>query len=394
MKKYNITVLGAGYVGMSMLAVLAKKNNVIIYDIDKKKIEDIDDGISPIPDSGISPILKKFKRNISVSYDLINTKIKSEIFIIAIPTNFKNDLNSFDTKPIELLVKKIVKYNKNCSIFIKSTVPVGFTKSLRKKYNYKNIYFSPEFLREGMALHDNLYPSRIVIGGRSKKAKVFASLLIDAAKKPKKDIKTLFTGSDEAESIKLFSNTYLAMRIAYFNELDNFSEFFDLNSEDIIKGISFDNRIGRHYNNPSFGYGGYCLPKDTKQLLSSFESLPNSIIKSIIKSNKLRKKLIAKNILQKKPKTVGIYRLVMKNGSENFRESAIHDIIKIISQNKSIKIIVYEPLLKKINLKKLELVNSISEFTKKSDLIIANRKNTQLNNVKKKVYTRDIFNID
>ena len=245
MKKYNITVLGAGYVGMSMLAVLAKKNNVIIYDIDKKKIESIDDGHSPIPDSGISPILKKYKRNISVSYDLINTKIKSEIFIIAIPTNFKNDLNSFDTKPIELLVKKIVKYNKNCSIFIKSTVPVGFTKSLRKKYNYKNIYFSPEFLREGRALHDNLYPSRIVIGGRSKKAKVFASLLIDAAKKPKKDIKTLFTGSDEAESIKLFSNTYLAMRIAYFNELDNFSEFFDLDSEDIIKGISFDNRIGR-----------------------------------------------------------------------------------------------------------------------------------------------------
>ncbi len=394
MKKYNITVFGAGYVGMSMSAILAKKNKIIIYDIDKKKVRDINKGISPITDEGISLFLKKYKKNISVTSDLANTNLKSEIFIIAIPTNFKNDLNSFDTKPIELIVKKILKFNKKCSIFIKSTVPISFTKSLRKKYNYKNIYFSPEFLREGMALHDNLYPSRIVIGGKSKEAKVFASLLIDASKKTKKDIATLFTGSDEAESIKLFSNTFLAMRIAYFNELDNFSEFFDLNSDDIVKGVSLDNRIGNYYNNPSFGYGGYCLPKDTKQLLSNYKSLPNSIIQSIIKSNKLRKKLIAKNILQKKPKTVGIYRLIMKNGSENFRESAIHDIIKIISKNKSIKIIVYEPLLKRINLKKIQLVNSISEFKKKSDLIIANRKNRQINDVEKKVYTRDIFNIN
>ncbi len=394
MKKYNITVLGAGYVGMSMSAILAKKNKVLICDIDKKKIQDIDNGISPIPDAGINLILKKYKKNISVSYDLNDTKLKSEIFIVAIPTNFKNDIKSFDTKPIELIVKKILKFNKKCSIFIKSTVPIGFTNSLRKKYNHKNIYFSPEFLREGMALHDNLYPTRIVVGGRSRESKIFASLLIEASKKAKKDIPTLFTGSDEAESIKLFSNTYLALRIAYFNELDNFSEFFDLNSEDIVKGISLDSRIGNYYNNPSFGYGGYCLPKDTKQLLCSFKSLPNSIIKSIIRSNRLRKNLIAKNILSRKPKIVGIYRLIMKNGSENFRESAIHDIIKIISQDKSIKIIVYEPLLKKINLKKLELVNSISEFKKKSDLIIANRKNSQLNNVKGKVYTRDIFNVN
>ena len=383
----KITTIGQGYVGLSLSVLLSQKYSVIAYDTDKIKVKKINKRISPIQDEQISKFFKKDKLILKASSNMSASLRKADFVIICVPTNYNPITNRFDTEQVEKSIKSAIKYSKDSTIVIKSTVPLGFTKKIRKKYN-NNIFFSPEFLRESNALFDNLYPSRIIVGDLSDKATIFADMLKKCAKKNK--IRILKMSSSEAEAVKLFSNTFLAMRVAYFNELDTYCEMKNLNTKKIIDGVGLDPRIGNHYNNPSFGYGGYCLPKDTKQLLSNFKNIPNNIISSVIQANETRKNFIVSSILKNKPNTVGIYRLVMKSGSDNFRNSAIIDIIKKLAKKK-IKMIIFEPQINTRTFLNLKCYEDLDKFIKKSDLIIANRASKEINNVKNKIYTRDLF---
>ena len=392
MKKSNIIVIGLGYVGCSMSVLLAQKHNVASVDLNIDKVLKINDRQSPIKDTEISDFLHNKKLNLKAfsTAEEANEYFEGSVdyFIIATPTNFDKSTNFFDTSSIEEVLENINAINEGASVIIKSTIPIGFTSKMNKLFSKLNILFSPEFLREGKALHDNLYPSRIIAGGDTALAEKFIKLLSSCALK--KNIKTLVVNEDEAESIKLFANTFLAMRVSFFNELDTFAIATKLSSEAIINGVCMDERIGHYYNNPSFGYGGYCLPKDSMQLLSHYKGVPQNIISSVIDSNETRKNFIVKSILSKKPKVVGVYRLVMKKGSDNFRESAIIDIIKKLKQEK-IKIIIYEPQIDEISYMGDEIISDCDEFKRKSNIIISNRDDDQLNDVKDILFTRDVF---
>ena len=384
----KIVIIGAGYVGLGNALLLAQNNEVLLIDTDPKKVRSINAGISPIEDDLVSRYLKKYQGNVSAIANIDETINSFKLCIIATPTNFKNKIIGFDTSTIDKNLSYLKKFKFKNPIVIRSTIPIGYTESAIKKYKDLKISFFPEFLREGYALHDNLYPSRIIAGGSKQNSKLFAGLLKENAKK--KDVPTLFTSPTEAEAIKLFSNTYLAMRISFFNELDSFAMIKNLNTENIINGIGLDDRIGNFYNNPSFGYGGYCLPKDTKQLASNFSDIPHYLIKATIKSNIERKKIIAKNILHGKYRVIGIYRLTMKSNSDNFRESAINDVIKILKKSDK-EIIIYEPNVARSFLG-CKVENNFEEFLKKSDVIVANRVSKDLEKSKKIILTRDIFN--
>ena len=388
---YKIIVVGTGYVGLSNAILLAKENEVLAFDIDNSKIEKLRKKISPFQDQLIQEYLEKKEYNFQVTNDKNQAYQNGDFVIIATPTDYNSETNQFDTSSIEAVISDILFLNLKPTIIIKSTIPVGYTEKLRKKFNYQNIIFSPEFLREGQALYDNLYPSRIIVGAKTKEAKVFAELLKSGAEK--KDVPILLTNSSEAESIKLFANTYLAMRIAFINELDTYSAIHNLNTRDIIKGISLDPRIGDFYNNPSFGYGGYCLPKDTKQLFANYNNVPNNLIGAIIESNRTRKDFIAEQIISKKPETVGIYRLVMKRDSDNFRSSSIQGVMKRIKAY-GINVILYEPKLKEKLFFNSKVYTNLEEFKKDSDIILANRMHSDLEDIKEKLYTRDIFGVE
>lgn len=387
----RITVVGSGYVGMSMALVLGQSNDVTIFDIDTKRVSLINKNLSPINEPDIEKELKTKSFSLKATLNKEEAYIDAQIIIIATPTDYDTNLNFFDTSTVESVIKDILQINKKSLIVIKSTIPVGFTNQIRKKFSSEDIIFVPEFLREGKALHDNLYPSRIIVGGDSNIAKEFGELLKSSAKK--KDVELIFMQSSEAEAVKLFSNTYLAMRVSFFNELDTFATMKTLNSEKIIKGVSMDERIGNYYNNPSFGYGGYCLPKDSKQLLANFADVPQNLIDAIVKSNATRKDFIADQVIRLKPNIVGIYRLVMKKDSYNFRTSAIQGVIKRIKA-KGIKVIIFEPNLKDNQFFNSEVVFDINDFKERSSIILANRVTQVLKDVSKKVYTRDLFNSD
>jgi UDPglucose 6-dehydrogenase len=387
----KITVVGLGYVGLSNAAILSRNNKVIAFDIDDKRVEMINNRLSPIKDSGISDFLKNNNLNLEATTNKDNIFTNADYIIIATPTDYDDITNHFNTETVESIIEEATKKNPKSMIIIKSTIPVGFVNKMRKKFNSKQIIFSPEFLREGYALHDNLYPSRIVVGEISARAKVFAKLLLEGT--VQKDAPILLTSPLEAESIKLFANSYLAMRVSFFNELDSYSFSRSLNTKQIIEGVSLDPRIGDGYNNPSFGYGGYCLPKDTKQLLSNFDGVPQNLIKAIIDSNKTRKEFICNQLLSQKPKTIGVYRLAMKFGSDNFRQSAILDILKELNSN-GISIIIYEPLISNIDELDYKVESDFEIFKKESDLIISNRMDNKLIDIKHKVFTRDIYNRD
>jgi len=387
----KITVAGIGYVGLSNAILLSQKNEVIAFDISPKKVAQLNNKISPIVDSEVEEYLLNKKLNLSATLDKNEAFYGSDYVIIATPTNYDIETNFFNTKSVESLVSDIREVNPNATIVIKSTVPVGFTEKLKKQFNYEDILFSPEFLREGKALFDNLYPSRIVIGSNSKKAIKFFELL--KAVTLKKDVDFLLTSSSEAEAIKLFSNTYLAMRIAFFNELDSYAEYQNLSTKEIIAGVALDPRIGNFYNNPSFGYGGYCLPKDTKQLRANYKDIPNSLISAIVEANITRKDFIANSIINRNPNVVGVYRLIMKTGSDNYRESSVQGVIRRIKA-KGIRVIVYEPFLNEEKFNDSKVINNLEEFKKISDIILANRITDEIIDVKSKVYSRDLFNVD
>lgn len=386
----KIAVAGAGYVGLSNAILLAQNNEVVIKDIDENKVNLINQKKTPIIDKDIEDYLANKPLNLKATTDPKQAYEDADFVIIATPTDYDPITNYFNTKSVEAVISEVLDINQNTTIVIKSTIPIGYTESIKQRFGVKNIIFSPEFLREGKALYDNLYPSRIVVGDKSEKAKQFAKLLLEGAKK--KDVPVLFTGSVEAESIKLFANTYLAMRVAFFNELDTFAETHGLNAKEIIEGVCLDPRIGMYYNNPSFGYGGYCLPKDTKQLLANYQekNIPTYLIKATIESNLARKYYIIEQIVKRNPKLVGIYRLSMKTGSDNFRSAAIIDIIEYLKA-KDIGIIIYEPLIKEDKFMEFPVEKDINSFKQKSDLIVANRFSDELEDVKDKVYTRDIF---
>jgi len=387
----KITVVGAGYVGLSLAVLLAQNNEVKILDVVKEKVDLINNKKSPIADKDIQYFLLNKELNLTATIDIYEAYKDVEYIIIATPTDYDPDLNYFDTSSIENVISNLLPINPNAVIVIKSTIPIGYTKQLKEKYNTTNIIFSPEFLREDKALHDNLYPSRIIVGEQSARAKKFASLLLDAAEK--KDVPVLFTDSTEAEAIKLFANTYLAMRVAFFNELDTFAELHGLNTKQIIDGVCLDPRIGDYYNNPSFGYGGYCLPKDTKQLFANYKGIPNNIIKAIIDANETRKDHIANMILKRNPKVVGIYRLTMKKGSDNFRYSAIQGVIDRL-KDRGIQIIIYEPILKEDSFLDYQVVRDLSKFKRMSDVVVANRIDDALKDIRDKIYTRDLYSRD
>jgi len=387
----KIAIAGIGYVGLSNGILLAQHNEVVALDVITEKVEMLQNKISPIEDKEISEYLKKDNLNFRATLDKKEAYKGADFVIISTPTNYDETTNYFNTKSIEYVLTDLLSINPNVTIVIKSTIPVGYTKALNKKFNTNNIIFSPEFLREGQALHDNLYPSRIIVGEKSDRAMIFAGLLERGA--IKKNVSVLFTDSTEAEAIKLFSNTYLAMRVAYFNELDSYAEKYDLSTKDIIDGVGLDQRIGVHYNNPSFGYGGYCFPKDTKQLRANFSDVPNNLIGAIVDSNETRKEFITSQILQRNPKVVGIYRLVMKSGSNNFRSSAVRGVIEKL-QEQNVEVVIFEPVLQEGNFEGLIVIKDFEKFNSKSDVIVANRFDPVLENVKDKVYTRDIFNSD
>ena len=384
----KIAVAGAGYVGISLATLFSEKNEVVLLDINKDKVDKINNRICPIDDDMIDDYFKTKKLNLRATLDYKEAFDKATFIIISTPTDYNLETSYFDTSSVEDIIEKVLKVNKDSTIVIKSTIPVGYTASIKKKYKFNNIFFSPEFLREGRALYDNLYPSRIIIGSSSKMAKMFGNLLKEVA--IKEDVPIKYMGSDEAESVKLFSNTYLALRIAYFNELDTYAELNKLNTRDIIDGVCLDPRIGSFYNNPSFGYGGYCLPKDTKQLLANYSDKPQNIIEAIVKANDTRKNHIANMIIKTKPNVVGVYRLNMKKDSMNYRSSSTIDVIKILKE-KNINIMIYEPTISVNTFMGFEVVHDLKLFKELSTLILANRIDNNLDDVEYKIYTRDIF---